>query len=254
MPTHAHRPTVCPRWILATCLSACVGTPTPEPPDNLPRPDESKIFGPLIMLNFEGAIDTVSRVIPVVGDPRAVAPNTDVWVVNLDGSGPAVTMPSKSDGSFRATVFAAPNNRVRIVSRTDSQHSLPLDAHVISVDGEPALAQLPAGGLPCLTITPDELDNVVSGKDLSRRFTLESACDEPITVSARLRFGDAGFALDAPTTVPANGTAAITVEVTAHDDAREHADIVLLDVASRSITGQYALGVWSVAASTRDDE
>jgi hypothetical protein len=254
MPTHAHRPTVSIRWILATCLSACVGTPTPEPPDNLPRPDDSKIFGPLQAREFVTAIDAVARDIPIVGDPRSVTPDTDVWVVNLDRAGPAVTTRAKLDGSFRIAVVGAPNDRVRIVSRTDTRHSLPLDAHVIDGNDGVAVAQLPPGGLPCLTISNDELSTVVSGKDVSSRFTLVSACSEPISISARLRFGDTGFAIDAPTSVPANGEASITVRITAHDDPREHADVVLLDVESGSRSGEYALGVWSVAASSLDDE
>lgn len=258
MPTHAPRPAVCIRWILATCLGACVGTPTPEPPDFLPRPDQTRIFGPRLMTVDNTAQPESIVSIAVVGNAGAVMPDSELWVVNLDNPGVApITVRARVDGSFRGTLQGSPSDRVRMVTRTDTQHSLPLDARVVRVDAsQVGLAQLPFEGLPCLTITPeDELTEVVSdGEQATRRFALQSRCDEPVALTAQLRFGDVGFTLEAPASVPADGEAAISVRISGHEDPREHADVVLLEVESGTRRGRYALGVWSIAASSLGNE
>ncbi|HEX5655626.1 MAG TPA: hypothetical protein VFX59_00455 [Polyangiales bacterium] len=255
MPTHAPRPTVCIRWFLATCLGACVGTPTPEPPDNLPRPDDWKIFGGSVPLATTTDVRELVSPIPFAGSVGSVAPNSELWVVNLDRAEVSpLTVIADAQGGFTGMLSAQLNDRVRLVSRTDSQHSLPLDAYVITgMNNQAQLAQLPSTELSCLRVTPAEELTAVVGNDVTRRFTLTSTCSEPISLDARLRFGDAGFAIDAPTSLPANGRAEITVRITGHDDPREHADILLLDVESGANRGRYALGVWSVAASRLDD-
>jgi hypothetical protein len=249
MPTHAPLPTVTFRWLLATCLGACVGTPTPEPPDTLPRPDGTFVFG--------GRAEVLSHTdnatsIPIGGLARSVPANSEVWVVNLDSRDtPPLTLRAASNGSFTGELAGRRGDRVRIVTRTDTQHSLPLDARVVEASAnELGLSPLPAGGLSCLTVEPEDLTALVDGKDVTERIDVRSTCSEPVSLSAALRFGDTGFALDAPTTIAANGRAAITVRITSHDDAREHADIVLLDVESGTQRGRYALGIWSVAASS----
>jgi hypothetical protein len=250
MPTHAPRPTVSRRWILATCLGACVGTPTPEPPDNLPRPNESLIFGPRVTSEHYPT-DAALPPIPIAGGAGSVTPDSELWVVNLDRAElePA-TLRATPTGAFSGEVRGQANDRVRLVSRTDNQHSLPLDAHVLPIEGgEFALAQLPFEGLSCLTVTPeDELTTIVSNQDTTRHFTLSNACSEPVALQVRLRFGDAGFTLAAPTSLAAAAQASITVHITGHEDTREHADILLLDVQAGAQRGRYALGLWSVAA------
>ncbi|MET0284579.1 MAG: hypothetical protein ABW352_08925 [Polyangiales bacterium] len=224
-----------------------MGTPTPEPPDTLPRPDENLIFGGAESVR---TLDNAT-LIPVDGPAMSVAANSELWIVNLDDADVAPrTLRAEANGSFEGTITGQVGDRIRIVTRTDSRHSLPLDGRVgTSVSGL-GISQLPFEGLDCLTIEPADLTALVDGKDTSKRFNVRSRCSEPVTLNAELRFGDAGFALDTPATVAANGRAAITVNITRHDDAREHADIVLLDVESGSQRGRYALGIWSVATST----
>ncbi len=256
MPTHAPRPTDCLRWILATCaacLGACVGTPTPEPPDTLPRPNDGLIFGATVELTNFPTDNTVPP-IPVGGSAGAVPPGSDVWVVNLDrDSVPPLTLRATANGSFDGKISGQDGDRVRIIARTDTQHSLPLDAFVMPIDArQSALAPLPPQGLSCLSLAAEDLTSIVrEGKDSTRKIELRSTCREPVTLGARLRFGDAGFVVEAPASV--NGAASITVRITGHDDPREHADILLLDVQSGTQTGRYALGLWSVAAASLGD-
>src|SRR5689334_1203421 len=124
MPTPAPRPAVCLRWLLATSLGACVGTPTPEPPDNLPRPDDTRIFGLPIAVDLE--VTPVSLPpITIQGEAGAVVPDSELWVVNLDN--PAVeplTLRATELGSFEGKLVGQLGDRVRLVSRTESQHSL----------------------------------------------------------------------------------------------------------------------------------
>jgi hypothetical protein len=257
MPTHAYRLRlfVCslPAWVVATCVSACVGTPTPEPPDTLPRPDETKIFGAMIEIDIVSTPAT-NISIPITGKANAVEPNSELWIVNLDSTDPPRTTRAAGNGAFGTEISGEPGDRIRLVVRTDSRHSLPLDATVIKTGASTyGVGQLPATALPCLSVEPaNELTSVVGqGRELTRQFTLTSSCREPVDVdSATLRFGDAGFDLSAPTRVLPGQSALLEVRISGHDDAREHADIVLLEVSSGGQSGRYALGLWSVATSS----
>jgi hypothetical protein len=260
MPTHAlHRPSLSLGWLLATCLGACVGTPTPEPPDNLPRlprPDDSRVFGPVVAVEVSSEPGNLPPIF-VLGAPGAVQPSTQLWLVNLDSDAQPALVDAASDGSFQAEIVGQLNDRVRLVSRTDRQHSPALDAYV-AVAGRDmyGLAALPPDGLPCLTIEPaDDLETLVSsGADETRELVLTSRCPGPVALEAKLRFGNAGFAIDAPTSIPANGEAKLRLHVAGHDDAREHADVVLLDVSTGSQHGRYAVGVWSISRASVGSE
>ncbi|HEY6882144.1 MAG TPA: hypothetical protein VI299_29140, partial [Polyangiales bacterium] len=134
----------------------------------------------------------------------------------------------------------------------DLRLSLPIEGQVVSVGpGMLILTQALPTALSCLDIEPaDEINVVVTG-EVTRHFTLTSRCDEPVRIDrAQLRFGEQSFALDAPTSLAAHGTAELKVRFRGHDDAQAKADIVLLDVSSGSQSGRYALGIWSVSAAS----
>jgi len=247
------------RWaLLAACASACVGTPTPEPPDGFPVPELLPTPGGDMIFARE-SIDVVSfsdpPSAPLVGGPGSVTPNSRVWIVNLDNAASVpLEIRARADGSFGTMVRGTPGERLRIVSRLDSQHSLPLDAQFMQTENRMLrVVALPAPELSCLQITPvAEITRVVAdGQSTNERFELVNRCDQPVSIDeARLRFGDQGFRLTAPPeSIPVDGRASLEVSFDGHDDAREHADIVLLDVTSGTDTGRYALGVWSVSTT-----
>lgn len=249
-----------PHWLLlATCFcstNACLGTPTPEPPDNLPRPDGDHIFGSAgiaVTVDFPS-----SPVCLVTGDAASVGPNSKLWVVDLDDpNGPALDVQADATGAFAGKLAAKPGDRVRLVTRTARQHSLPLDAQCVLDRVQPStLSALPSTGLPCVELTPSELSRTVGATDGGTdSFQLTNHCTSPLSVTqARLRFGDQGFALGAqPETIPAGGSGALTVRFAGRSEPGEHGDILLLELQSGELRGRYALGVWSQPRSVGND-
>jgi hypothetical protein len=258
MPNHARPRSWHPRWaLLAACASACVGTPTPEPPDYapelLPTPDGGLIFATDARIEVATLNDPPSA--PLSGQRDAVVPDSRVWIVNLDDlTSLPLEVRARANGSFSAMVQARPGDRLRIVSRTDTRHSLPLDAEFVEAEpGMVRIVALPPTELPCLQVSPPReiVRTLEPGQSLEERFELRNRCSEPVQIEdARLRFGDQGFSLaDAPETIAPNQRASLTVSLDGHADATERADIVLLDVRSGGERGRYALGVWSVSAT-----
>lgn len=264
MPTHADTRFCTRSWLLlAACASACVGTPTPEPPDNLPSPDAGRIFGTsVIELNTPAVASTA---VPLSGDAGAVAPGADLWIVNLDDpSAEPITLRPRADGGFSTKLSANMGDRLRLVSRSARKHSLPLDAvfsngaDSSNVKPMVSIIALPPQELGCVELTPaNEITRVVqAGKARDESFVLTNRCNSAVQITnASLRFGDAGFSLATPPeSVPANSSASFTITFDGHDDQREHADILLLDVSASGRnaqlgSGRYALGVWSVSSS-----
>jgi hypothetical protein len=265
MSTHALLRFCTHRWaLLVACASACVGTPTPEPPDYLPTPNGGLIFGiPTVTTLAEPHPDVRTAEVPLTGNAGAVEPNSDLWIVNLDDqSAPPLVVRVRGNGSFSTKVDANMGDRLRLVSRSARQHSLPLDAlYADAVDSTTvtpmvSLIPLPPQGLDCLQVAPvAEITRVVaSGKSLEDSFVLTNRCSAALEITnATLRFGDQGFSLATPpASVPVNGTAKLTVRFAGHDDPSERADILLLDVQQEGrggAVGRYALGVWSLSSS-----
>jgi hypothetical protein len=265
MSTHARTPCPTRRWlVLATCVcvGACAGTPTPEPPDYLPTPNGELIFGRELAVPMVQIATDSAAPVPLIGAPGAVTPDSDLWIVNLDNlDAEPLTVRARANGSFSTQVAAREGNRIRLVSRNERQHSLPLDALYGAFDASAqrpsvSVMRLPPTELSCLAVQPaEEITRVVeAGESRSERFELTNRCGKAAQITdARLRFGDQGFSLATPpTSVPVNGTASLTVTLSGHDDAREHGDILLLDVRvgdQDGPLGRYALGVWSVSSS-----
>jgi hypothetical protein len=223
--------------LLAACAS-CTGTPTSEPPDFLPRPDGARITTDVVV------VSSPQNDAGFAGNPGAVSPNTDVWVVNLDDeSVKPVTYHAGADGAFQAGATGNPQDRIRIVSRSKDRHSPALDFKLIQPNGMFGLSLLPDTSLACLHVLPRfELDFASSGE---LGFTLENTCGETLTITrAALRFGDQGFTLKQPAASIAAGKK-LDIDVSyAGSTARQEADILLLDVKVATKQGRYALGVW----------
>lgn len=253
MPTLAAQFRRLRRWFAlaswASIGTACAGTPTPEPPDHLPRPDP----GPFREIAVDAWAATLPApfLVPLDARPGTVQGDTDLWIVNLDDpDNEPITLRANDDGSFATDIVGRPGERVRLVSRTTTRHSLPLDLIVAgSSVAEAFLARSTGGVVPCLAIEPpEEIAAAVSaGSALTRRFALQNDCDEPVMITGLgLRLGDQGFSLtDPPPEVPAGGRAEIAVRFEGHSSRSEQTDIVLLNVVAGSMGGRYALGVWS---------
>ncbi|MEY4511109.1 MAG: hypothetical protein RLZZ450_3231 [Pseudomonadota bacterium] len=264
MPTHALKCFCTRRWLLlAVWAGACVGTPTPEPPDNLPSPDAGRIFGTSV-IDVLANPEIASTAVPLAGGAGAVAPGADLWIVNLDDPSAApITLRPRADGGFSTKLTANMGDRLRLISRSARRHSLPLDAVFAngadSSDVNPmvSIVALPPQELSCVELAPrDEITRVVAtGKTQEQSFVLTNRCNGTVQITnASLRFGDTGFSLATPPqSVPQNRSASLTITFEGHDDERERADILLLDVSlsgqNAQAGGRYALGVWSVSSS-----
>jgi hypothetical protein len=236
-----------------------VGTPTPEPPDfdPLPRPFADGISATVRAVDADVFVDTGGReinlpvTVPLTAAAGTVLGGSEIWLVNLDDPNSApLTLSAKSDGSFTTTVTGIAGQRVRLIYRTASKHSLPLDLEITGSGMFTAITPLRAKPfLPCFSITPSEeiTESIARGASARQTFTLENGCSEAVDIErAELRFGDAGFRLTTPPdSVPANGSAKLTVIFPDHDDERERADIVLLELSSSGQSARYGLGVWS---------
>ena len=245
------------RLALTSLCAACVGTPTPEPPDYdpLPRPDAGGFITTVRVTTTFPEVDHALPpvMVPLSAQPGTVAADSEVWLINLDEpSSPPLIVRADARGGFGTTVTGRIGQRVRVIYRTERDHSLPLD---LEITGNPMSAAITpmreSAALPCLTVSPpDEITRVV-GDDGSTRETFEvsNGCAESVTIErAELRFGDVGFRLTTPPeSVPANGRAELTVLFPANTDVQERTDIVLLELASGSARARYALGVWARA-------
>jgi len=225
--------------------AACAGTPLPEPPDELPKPD----FGSFVrdVVTLAGLPDRPPLLLSA--GPGAVQANTPVWIINLDSSDAPVQVASDSVGGFRAPpVPASASDRVRVLSRTERQHSAPLDLRTIMADVSDApleAAPLPESGLSCFSVTPSPTLVLRKSQGTLR---LDNACGVTVDLTrVALRFGDQNLALSA---APARLSAGQQVELDLADSqgpgASERLEIVLIDVqAADGRSGRYAIDVFS---------
>lgn len=225
------------------------GTPLPEPPDGLPRP-EWKV--PEIV--SATALDS-STLVMIGGERGKVAPNTQVWAINLDNPSVApVRMMSDVRGRFTIGIAARLMDRVRVISRTETEHSPPLDLRVIEAPGNPAnpsapraldVETLPSTALGCLQLTPAE---TVVLAETSGSLTLDNRCKSAVQITrAELRLGDQGLSLGtAPATIAPGAQTTLTFADSVGPGASERLDILLLDVdAGGEGKGRYAIDLFS---------
>lgn len=255
-PSLTHRLTC---WLLlAHCAAACseggdpiAGSPTPEPPDHLPTPDFA-----LTASEIDTFSDLRTPVPPIAlrGQPNSVQGDTDVWIVNLDHPLPGERVRAAADGSFTVTLTNLHlGDRVRVVSRSPTRHSLPFDFDVRGSPAQGVLVPASAGPLPCLSVTPrDDLTVVVASKgEATRSFVVDNACGAPVrVVSLGLRFGDQGIRLAPVGETLAVGRSELALAFDGHRLPSERADVMLLDVTSATGEGRYAIGVYSVSSAS----
>jgi hypothetical protein len=246
-------------WLLlAHCATACsegsspsAGSPTPEPPDHLPTPD---------FAITASEVDTLSDPrepvppIPLSGPAGSVQGDTDVWIVNLDRPLPPERVRAAANGSFTITLTNLHlGDRVRVVSRSATRHSLPFDFRVQGSPTQGMLVPVSAARLSCLSVIPqDDLTVVVpSVGEVTRALVIDNACGAPLrVVAAGLRFGDQGIRLAPAGATLAVGRSELAIGFDGHALPSERADIVLLDVASATGQGRYAIGVYSVSSAS----
>jgi hypothetical protein len=225
--------------------AACVGTPLPEPPDELPTPD----YDDFIRDAIEPAhMPDRPSVLLGTAQPGSVDPRSRLWLINLDSEDPPIQVGADARGAFSPPhIPAFPGERIRVISRTDRQHSAPLDYEVAAaeVGMSPQLTRLSATQLGCLRVTPSPTLLLRASQGALR---LENACDSALTFTrVALRFGDQGLMLSTP---PAELAAGAEVQLTVRDQrgpgAVERLDIVLIDAqATDGRTGRLAIDVFS---------
>lgn len=224
-------------------LGACDGVPSADPPDYLPTP--MLTIGPEEQAAGGPGIESVGP-IEIEAQPGDVDPNADIWIVNLDAleEPPQVVVPN-ADGSFVTEVTAQVFDRIRILSRTEDAHSLPLDLEAVRGVNMTALAPLQDQSLPCLLLTPDVELDLGKGPSRRERFSLENTCTQTVNiVRTQLRFGSEGFEVEAPEAVEVGQSATIEVSKAGALDA-EVWDVLLLDVEAGNTRGRYALSLWA---------
>ena len=252
MPTCSRR-LLAPGWLALACwtgaCSGASGTPTPEPPDHLPRPEFTFI------VTSVAERDASTAPLPPTTLRGQVGTNQDAWVVNLDAADAPQRVMADAEGAFAVEIRGARSgDRIRVVARTGVRHSLPYDLQIAgSPGGMVTFQQQSETPLACLSVSPaDEITEVVDQASASRRaFLLENRCDGPVRITrAGLRVGGQGIALEpVPEVIPAGAEAELAIVLDGHALASERADVVLLEVAEGDKTGRYALGVYSVSSA-----
>jgi len=226
--------------------AACVGTPLPEPPDELPTPDFAD-FG-------RDSVTPVSfpeRPTVQIGaaGPGSVQAGSRAWFINLDTDDAPTQVSADAQGGLNVPpIPALPGERIRLISRTERQHSAPLDFEVVPaevVGVPPQAGPLSPSGLSCLRVTPAPTLVLRGSQGVLR---LENGCGSALTFSrVALRFADQGLTLASP---PAGLAAGAAVSVSIRDaqgpGASERLDIVLIDAqAADGRTGRVAIDVFS---------
>lgn len=230
---------------LALAGSDCTGTPLPEPPDELPRPDVGAFLGPEIVAHPT----TTEQKVTITTSSGGVAPGATVWAVNLDAVNPVpVETTANALGGFNLDVPATNLDRVRILARTETRHSPPLDFLVMvpdTVQAKPTATPLGDTRLGCLLLNPPETV-VLSGK--RGTLTLNNRCSTAVTLAeASLLFGDQGIALQmhADSVAPGKQTT-LTFTDSRGPGPSERLEILLLEVETQDgLSGRYAIDVFS---------
>jgi hypothetical protein len=188
----------------------------------------------------------------LLGDHILVEPNAQIWAINLDQPSvpPAIVM-ARDDGRFVLPIFATKGDRIRILARTETEHSPPLDV-IVSIDTmrRPPERQefvTPASRLTisCLRITPAE---AVVFEGNAGSLVLENRCAVPLELSdAALRLGDRGVALgEVPDAIAPGEQVTLSFSDSVGPGASERLDILLLNVKGDGpLLGEYAIDLFT---------
>lgn len=221
------------------------GTPLPEPPDGLPRPTWNGFSGP-------ESTDAVAAqglfMVVLGGNDILVKPNSQVWVINLDQPRvpPAVVM-ARDDGRFVLPIDAADNDRLRVLARTETEHSPPLDLVAIAPKGMMPARARPGGtiALDCLKRSAAET-LVFEGN--TGRLELDNQCPAPVTITnAALRLGDRGIALgEVPASIAPGEQVTLTFTDSMGPGTVERLDVLLLELDSGNpLSHKYAIDLFT---------
>jgi hypothetical protein len=227
--------------------ASCVGTPLPEPPDELPAPDYEHFLA-----NDSGVmvVSTGESTVMFGGGRGTVQPNTRVWIVNLDRDVAPVQVDADAEGGFTSpAIRAAADDRIRVLSRTGTQHSAPLDLRVstpeLAAPGSLYVSPLPASDLSCLRITPAATLSLSTAEGTLR---VENRCDSEVELTrVGLRFGDQGFELaTSPTRLSVGQRTTLDIRDSRAAGAAERLEIVLIDAQTAAgQSGSFAIDVFS---------
>lgn len=223
------------------------GTPLPEPPDGLPRPQWVSLEGNPVATDLGASADLLP--VSLGGDQIRVQPGSQVWAINLDQPSvpPAITT-AMADGRFALGTMGTANDRIRILARAEDKHSPPLDLVVLVERARvpPAFVTMATGlQLPCFSVTPTE-SLELSGSE--GELTLRNQCSGALEITkASLRFGDRGITLgDVPPSIAPGEQVTLTFQDSAGPGASERLDILLLEVdAGDPIPRKYAIDVFT---------
>lgn len=196
-------------------VSACIGTPQPDPPD----------------LDLEG-VPTGGRgaTVDVIGAPGVIrAGGAFAWGVNLDTLEAPITAAIALDGTFRLFELGEEGETARIEIRTGDVRTAPVDVVL-------ALARLQPIEPPladCLEVAPVlELGTVASaGARLDGTVFVRSTCSDALALDVRVRVAGPFEVLSSPTSLAA-GEAEIAVRFTAPPTGDAWEEILFVEVTS----------------------
>jgi hypothetical protein len=227
---------------------ACAGTPLPEPPDALPRPQ----LAPMDDGWASPAVLPPTTVAVIVVRADGIPAGAKLKVINLDASASRVSEATVVDAGtvLSIQVPASAGDRLRVLFTSDRAHSPPLDLVAQARESAP-LNTLPVGplgdtSLPCLRVTPSEA-LVLSGR--RGQLSVSNRCEVSVELTrAALLTGAAGFSLAAPPTrqLAAGASIELTLEDARGPEPVERLDVLLLDVsAADGRMGRYAIDLFS---------
>lgn len=183
--------------IATTLLTACIGSPQPDPPSL----DAERVFD----------VGTRGGEIEIQGREGAVSPpGAEIRITNLDTDRPPVTATAEPDGSFLTSIFVDGNDELRFQVRHDSQRSQPQDLLV----GEARSGDAPRPLAHCLRTEP-ELEMSLGAAADRASLDVINDCDATVVVAdIGPRTEASGVTvIDGPTEIEAGASSTITMSL-----------------------------------------
>jgi hypothetical protein len=197
-------------------MSACIGTPQPDPPD----------------LDLEGVPSPWrGGTLDVIGSPGNVrAGDALAWGVNLDTAEAPITAPLALDGTFRLFGLGYEGDTVRIEIRSGDVRSEPVD--VVLAEARLTPIEPPLGH--CLELEPvlDLGAAPAAGTRIDGMVLARSECTGELAIEVRVRVAGPFEALSAPTVIAPGSDAVIAVRFTAPASGSAFEEILFVEVAS----------------------
>jgi hypothetical protein len=197
---------------IAVLLVGCSVSPIPDPP-NLQPPDLSRIM-----------VETGTSVPGLLGEPGAVEPGADLWVVNLDTMEPPVTIVTDPDGGFDSGgIPAFVGQELRLQARMGALRSDPVDFLV----GGGEIVRPTAS---CLVLEPT-LELALEA-EMTTSIQIANDCGSPARIDAiRLRAPSAAIAIETASPLDIADGGSATIDIFFRPDASGLLEeIVILDV------------------------